>query len=122
MSKTEICEKLDKSPNALDSVYRQKTFNDLVAKEIREDGNVTSFLDGLVIDSLMTVVNIRDDQKNDSKTRLAAANSLIDRSLGRPAPNVKQINTKEDKSSADPVEELARLQQEIAREQAKAKV
>ena len=122
LSKSEISVELNKPLNQVNHLFAQKTFADLVSQKIRKNGDVFAFLDGLVVDSLLAVIKIRDDENVAPAVRLKAADSLLDRSIGTPAKNAKQITTRETKVGADAVDELRQLDEELEREKQRAAV
>ena len=123
MSQTEIANELGRPLGEIIELYQRKTFTDLISEKLRTTGKVNQFLDGMVVDSLMAVITIRDGKKVPPNVRLAAANTLLDRALGKPLTNgTKQISTSENTSTVNPAEELKRLELEITREKEKRAV
>ena len=122
MSQTEIASELGRPINEICNLYKLKVFTDLISEKLRNSGKINQFLDGMVVDSLMAVITIRDDMKTPPNVRLAAATTLLDRALGKPSNTVRQINTNETETKLDAREEIARLELEIAREKEKQAV
>jgi hypothetical protein len=122
MSQTEISFELDRPLNEICNLYKNKVFTDLISEKLRNSGKITQFLNGMVVDSLMAVITIRDNKESPPAVRLAAANTLLDRALGKASNTVRQITTTETESAVNPKEEIARLELEIKREQEKQAV
>jgi hypothetical protein len=73
--------------------------------------SVTQFLEGEVMTSLETLVELRDSGEKE-QTRLTAANSLLDRFLGKPTVKVETENVS--KNLDDATKEVETLEQEVA--------
>ena len=91
-------------------------------KEITEASGkdmVRAFLEGEVVTSLEVLRDIRDDESQKGPTRVAAANSLLDRFLGKPTVHVESATTLNIHSAADAKDqvqsELEKVEAELAR-------
>jgi len=120
-SKTEIANRLDKDREVVDRLFTQDFFKDLVSAEIRQDGSFDELLRSLVVDSLMTLVSLRDDPRVAASVREKCASQLLNRALGVPEKSNKQIVTGEDRSNKqeDLGDRIGQLQLEIERQQEK---
>ena len=100
-------------------IRRQAWFRDQLTAFLHETGKdlVQAKLQTEVIPSLEVVISVRDDQNAPSATRLAAANSLIDRFLGKPTQHVKteQVATvnKYEEDAASLQRQLAQVEEEM---------
>lgn len=86
-----------------------KRFNEIV--ESCNKGAVEQFIHGEVIPSLMTLKAIRDDETQRGATRVAAANSILDRGLGKATVRVE---TKNITNTDDTTQEIEQLRQKAA--------
>jgi hypothetical protein len=105
----------------LSSLTRQPWFVARL-KEITEAAGkdmVRSFLEGEVVTSLEVLRDLRDDQEQKGPTRLAAANSLLDRFLGKPTVHVESTTALNIHSAADAKDqvqsELEKVEAELKR-------
>ena len=79
----------------------------------KQNDPAEAFLRGAVMDSLATLVEVRDDQSAGGAARITAANALLDRYLGKPLQRVESKNTHVvDTDNID--DELRRLEAEEA--------
>lgn len=95
-------------------ISRQPWFRLKVDRIITECGRdqVEAYLKGEVLESLQTLVEIRDDKTQKGATRVAAVRELLDRGLGK---SIARIETKTIPSSpSDATDEVERLRQEVA--------
>jgi hypothetical protein len=69
-------------------------------------------LRGERINSLETLVTIRDNEKAPAAARVACCREILDRTLGRPMQRVETVG---EVTSSDPVAEVARLELEVKR-------
>ena len=107
--------------STLSSLTRQPWFITRL-KEITEAAGkdmVRSFLEGEVVISLEVLRDLRDDTEQKGPTRLAAANSLLDRFLGKPTVHVESTTALNIHSAADAKDqvqsELEKVEAELAR-------
>lgn len=81
--------------------------------QLMEDANGPSVLDlfkAEQINSLLTLVEIRDDAKAPSNTRRQSAVDILDRAMGKPIQRIESDNTVR---SGDPIQEAAQLKASI---------
>jgi len=87
---------------------------DLIKERAERSDPIATFIQNETLDSLQTLVEIRDSEESGPQARLAAARDLIDRALGRP---VQPVEAKHGELHS--VEEIDR---ELATLEAKASV
>jgi hypothetical protein len=114
----EIAELLQVTPTTVNYVLRQPWARKLLLELIHASGEagVDAFLQSELMPSLMRLVDVRDDPAAKKGEQLAAANSLIDRFLGKAVARVETSSAPA--PSTDPAAlqvELERLRQEEAR-------
>lgn len=111
MSSKEVAEANDVSLVTIASLLRTPWFQELVTTLMAENGgnDIMAMFKAEQINSLQTVVEIRDNEKVPAVTRLAAARDILDRGLGKPLQRVEQSNSP---TSGDPVAEVERLERE----------
>lgn len=109
-TRRECAELLNWSYNWVCQVERQPWFRQKFIEVVEEQGKdvVQSFLQGEVLTSIETLVEIRDDESQKGQTRVSAANSILDRALGKPTQHVETENRNISVSQED-----AALQREI---------
>lgn len=121
-SNSEIAKIMGYGTQWVAQVKRQPWFKDQLVKILHEAGKdlVETFLQGEVLTSVETLVEIRDDANAKAATRVAAANAILDRALGKPVVSIKSESRQ--LPASDVSEEDARLSREIAsiQEQLKA--
>ena len=83
------------TPTYIRQIVRQPWFQKKFTEEAKAAGldAVSKFLETETLESLEVVRALRDDPKQPGNTRLAAANSLLDRHLGKPTQKVVTDNT-----------------------------
>ena len=64
------------------------------------------------INSLCTIIEIRDDPKASKNTRALCAKDILDRTLGKPT---QRVEVSSEAASLDPVAEVERLEAEVNR-------
>lgn len=110
------------------NIRKQPWFQAELLKVMEENGSplVEARLQLEMMASLETIIEIRDNQNEKGSTRLAAATSLLDRHLGKPAQVVRSevtTTTASHEQEANELrEELQRLKQEAAHLNAAHKV
>ena len=97
------------------NIIKQPWFRKVFTQEAQTAGldAVERFLEGEVLESLEVIREIRDNLGQKGNTRLAAANALLDRHLGRPTQKVITDNTH--RNAADLSTEANEVDQEITR-------
>lgn len=113
--RNEVATAVEKSPAQVGTLMHQEWFQVLVTQLLAEDGkDITELFNSEAMNSLNTVVEIRDNIENSSTVRLSAALSILDRapSVGKP---IQRIETSRRPTTSDPVAEVERLRQENQR-------
>jgi hypothetical protein len=110
----DVARNLCKSEPAVQNLLRQPWFQNKVTAIMAEYGakDIAQLFKAEQFNSLMTLVEIRDDPKAPKASRVVCARDILDRALGKPIQRVENLNSAE---SADPVGEVERLQQEVNR-------
>jgi hypothetical protein len=96
------------------NLLRQKWFQERVTKLLAENGgkDIMALLRAEQYNSLIVMIDIRDDSKMPPVVRKDICKDILDRTLGKP---VQRIETAESPTSDDPVAEARRLKEELAR-------
>lgn len=94
----------------LSQLCRQPWAQARIVEQIKEAGGdaVKRVLEGEVLNSLTTLVEIRDDEEVKGSTRVAAANSLLDRHLGKAIARVEATHI------TGPATSLSEIDRELA--------
>jgi len=111
-SNTEIAKITGYTQAWLTQICAQPWFKLQLTALLHEKGGdmVQNFLEGQVMNTLETLVEIRDNGDKDA-TRLAAANAILDRAFGKPTQHIKT------EAVADPTNaqtEMSSLERELA--------
>jgi hypothetical protein len=95
MTNKEIADKTGYGYQWVCQIVRQPWFRQRFIEECEASGrdSIKSFLEGEVIPSLETLVEIRDNIEAKEASRVAASNSLLDRFLGKPMQKVETEST-----------------------------
>lgn len=108
VGKSLIAERLGRPLSMLDSAFELPQFQDMVREYARESASSSAdrMLAGAAIDTLLTVMRIRDNEKCSARDRLAACAMLMPHCFGLPGKTAKvpQKSTLEDllsKSGSD---------------------
>jgi predicted XRE-type DNA-binding protein len=109
-SNKEIAELTGNTQPWVSQILRQPWARQRVLQIIKENGldEVQSLLQSTTIDSIYTLIEVRDSAQAKPSERTAAANALLDRALGKPVVSVVTDN----KHTQVPVE-AARLNAEL---------
>jgi predicted transcriptional regulator len=119
LSNREIATRLSLSEAWVSQILRQPWAQQQLVKELQLAGRdvVKSVIEASALESVFTLIAIRDDTSNKASTRLAAADSLLDRAIGKAVQRVESDNTHRqipaEMSALD--KELAELESETAR-------
>jgi hypothetical protein len=91
LSNKEVSEKTGYTQAWVSQICRQPWFRLRLVQELREAGldKVAKLLESSAIDSIFTIINIRDDETAPKAVRRACADSLLDRWLGKPTVHVE---------------------------------
>jgi hypothetical protein len=111
-SNNEIARALGYTAPWVSQLVRQPWFRARLVAEQRSAGidELRSTIEGAALDSVLTLIDLRDNVANPPAVRRTAADSLLDRYLGKPA--VKIIEEK--RSPADTSEAVAAIDRELA--------
>jgi len=85
----EVARRLDVHHNTVSNWFRQKWFQEYVDDEIRAAGidPLKNLLAGAAKDCVLTLIELRDDEKVPASVRAKAASDILDRAYGK-APSV----------------------------------
>lgn len=91
-SNKEIAEKLDLTPQTVANVLKQPWARLRLVEELRAQGHdaLQGLLKGTAADSIFRLIEERDNANAKPSERIAAANSLLDRFLGKPIQKVEE--------------------------------
>jgi hypothetical protein len=94
LSNKEVSEKTGYSQAWVCQICRQPWFRLRLVQELREAGlnKVAKLLESSALDSIFTILEIRDDPTAPKAVRRACADSLLDRFLGKPTVHVEHDN------------------------------
>lgn len=112
---TQVAEILgDVNTKTVRNLLRQKWFQERVTKLLAENGgkDIMALLRAEQFNSLIVMIDIRDDAKAPPVVRMNVCKDILDRTLGKPIQRVENV---ESPTSDDPVAEARRLQEDIAR-------
>lgn len=114
VTQKEVAEAFGVSLPTVANLLRQQWFQERVTQLMQERGgrDVMELFKAEQFNSLLTIIEIRDDTKVSSAVRRACAADVLDRTLGKP---VQRVETTGLVSSADPVTEVRQLEESIAR-------
>jgi hypothetical protein len=112
-SAKDVAKELEKSQPAVQNLLRQPWFQARVTALMAEYGkDGMEMLRGEQINSIQTMIEIRDDPGASKAVRVICARDILDRVLGKP---VQRIETSNEVHSADPVAEVEKLEEEVNR-------
>ena len=110
----DIAKAHDKSPHAVSNLFHQPFFQARVTAIMAENRrDLMDLFRGQRINSLETLVAIRDNEKAPAAARVACCREILDRTLGRPVHRVDAVGG--EVTSSDPVAEVERLEAEVKR-------
>lgn len=91
LSNKEVSEKTGYSQAWISQICRQPWFRLRLVQELKEAGmdKVAKLLESAALDSIFTILEIRDDETAPKAVRRACADSLLDRFLGKPTVHVE---------------------------------
>ena len=91
MSNKEVSEKTGYTEAWVSQITRQPWFRLRLVQELKEAGldKVAKLLESAALDSVFTILEIRDDPNAPKAVRRACADSLLDRFLGKPTVHVQ---------------------------------
>ncbi len=96
------------------NLLHQPWFQERVTKLLAENGgkDIMQLLRAEQFNSMIVMMDIRDDVKAPQAVRANICKDILDRTLGKP---VQRIETSESPTSSDPVGEAKRLREELER-------
>lgn len=109
----QIALELERSEQAVSNLIRQPFFQERVAEIMAETArDIMELFKAERINSLATLIEIRDDPETPASVRAMVCKDILDRSLGKA---VQRIETVGEVTSSDPVAECERLEAEVRR-------
>lgn len=113
MSIREVAAVLDKSDSAVSDLLRTGWFQKQLTETIEKNGgsDVMALCKSEAINSIQTLIEIRDNPSVPAMARRACAMDLLERYHGKA---VQKIETKHSYASDDPVQEAANLEKQIS--------
>jgi len=110
MSTTEIAEQSGYTISWLSQLFRQPWAQERLLQILNETGKdrVQTLLKAAAEDSVMTLIDLRDDAEVPASVRRSAADSLLDRYLGKPHQHVEVVQ-----SPAKSADDIMALDREI---------
>jgi hypothetical protein len=118
LSNREIARALNYTDAHISQLFRQPWAQQEVLKQLKTGGGdgVLELIESEAANNVFTAIEIRDNPQAPSVVRLAAANSLLDRFLGKPTQHIESDTTvHQSKDIAEVDRELAALQAEERR-------
>lgn len=115
VTEKEVAEAFGVSMPTIRNLIRQEWFQARVTQLMAEHGgrDIMTLFKAEAFNSLITLTELRDSAKAPSAVRRAAAVDILDRAYGKPKTFLEQSNSP---VSADPVAEVKRLEEDIARQ------
>lgn len=114
LSAKEVAEVVDRDEKTCRNLLRQQWFQRKVTEIIAKHGgqDVMALFRAEAFNSLVTLVEIRDDPKQSAAVRSANARDILDRVYGKAKQHIEHSDVP---VSTDPVAEAKRLEEENAR-------
>jgi hypothetical protein len=118
-SNREIAKRTEKTEPWISQVVRQPWARELILEEITGSGKAALdvIFESEATNSAFTLIEIRDDVGMKGATRAAAANSLLDRFLGKPV--TKNLNLHGKLTAEDELNNIDKELQELEEEEAR---
>lgn len=118
-SMKDVADKLGRSQPAVQNLLRQTWFQTRVSALMAEYGakDIIELFRAEQINSLCTLVQLRDDPEVAASSRILCARDILDRALGKPTQRVETIGVP---MSSDPVAEVERLERQVGEFQGSA--
>ena len=118
-STKDVAEACNKSEPTVRNLLRQPWFQERVTQLMAASGSrdILSLLKAEQINSLLVMIDLRDDLKTPAPVRSDVCKNILDRTLGKPITRIES----EDKTphSDDPVAEARQLREELVRSKEK---
>lgn len=110
----QVAKIVEKSEDSVSALVKTPWFQQNVTRILKENGakDVMKLFEAEQFNSLLTLINLRDDAKVAASVRRNAAVDILDRFLGKPTQRVETLAVP---TFSDPVAEVERLEQENAR-------
>lgn len=110
---SEIAKAHDKSPQAVSNLFHQPFFQERVTAIMAENRrDVMDLFKAERINSLATLIEIRDNPETPASVRAMCCKDILDRSLGKAVQRIEAVG---EVTSLDPVAEVERLEAEVKR-------
>lgn len=112
LSNKECAEKLGKTEATISQVSRAPWFREQLEAVIMEEGrdSLREVLNGEVLNSVYTLIDVRDDVAAKGSERIAAASALIDRVLGKAPQTIQHV----DGGRSEAAKEQTRIDADLA--------
>jgi hypothetical protein len=110
----DVAKQLDRAYITVQNLLRQPWFQKNVTALMAEYGSrdIMELLRAEQVNSLCTLIEIRDNPKAASAARVVCARDILDRTLGKP---MQRVEVSSEAASDDPVQEVERLEAEVNR-------
>lgn len=94
LSNKNCAELLGKTPTSVHQAVKRPEIREAIAQTVRNNGQaaVERLLQGSVVESVLVLQEIRDDNHAPTAARVKAADSLIDRGIGRAVSRTEVIH------------------------------
>jgi hypothetical protein len=111
-SGSRIARALGKTPQTISNLMRQGFFQAMICEELKEaQRDIRALFRDELLNNLEVLKEIRDDRNELAAPRIMSIREINDRALGRPVQPNESAN--EFVPSANPVEEVERLEREV---------
>jgi hypothetical protein len=109
----DVAQACDVDPATVSNLLRQPWFQERVTDLMAEHGgkDIMTLFRAEQFNSLVTMIDIRDDVEASRRDRLTSAMNILDRTLGKPT---QRVETSSVLTSSDPVAEVTRLEAELS--------
>jgi len=111
MSNREVAARTDYDENWVGQICNQPWFRLRLVKELKDAGRdaVSEVIKSAALDSVFTLIGLRDNDQTPASVRAASANALLDRFLGKPTQKLEH----EDKTKLPSNEEIRNVESEL---------
>lgn len=112
LTQKEIADKVSLAPATISNIQRQPWFRELVNHEIALFGRdaAQEILRGAAVDSVLTLIELRDDKNTPASVRRQSASEILDRVYGKATLNVHHHDSKQ----GDAAKTAKELEREIS--------
>ena len=112
-SQAQIARELDKTPQAVCNLVKQRHFQSRVAEIMAENSrDVMELFKAERVNTLATLIELRDNPETPASVRAMICKDLLDRVLGKAVQRIEAVN---EVHSDDPVKEVEMLEANIKR-------